>query len=197
MVILPGVLSLVGGFVVYFATIKVPWEDVADQLEALRSDNEAVEVIVPDETRYWGYFVTAGLLVVLITGFWYGVFSPRGASEISLFGASFLFGLLLMFGSPLSGSVERTLLVYKGLFAVAGLGLLFGGVYPLVTEGSFLSGAVALAGLFLLYFGFGKISWEFMREVVEEYRALEHPSTLGAEQITERVQERWDENDTS
>ena len=197
MVILPGILSLFGGVVIYFATIKVPWADVADQLEAFRADNEAVEVIVPDETRYWGYTVTTGLLVLLITGFWYGIFPPRNIGVLLLFGASFLFGLLLMFGSPLSGTVERTLLVYKGLFAVAGVGLLFGGAYPLVTEGSLLSGVVALAGLFLLYFGFGKISWEFMHEVVEEYRAVEHPSTLGIERITERVQERWDETDTA
>ena len=194
--LLPMVFAVSGGFMLYASLFKISWTEITTRLTAFRKGDETVQVIVPDDQRYWGYFVVSGTFILVVSSVWHGLFPPENLGSSVIFTSMFLFGLLLMFGSPLSGSVEQTLLVYKGLFAVAGLGLLFGGVYPLVTEGSILSGVVAPVGFFLLYFGFGKISWEFMREVVEEYRTVEHPSTLGAEGILERVQERWDDEST-
>ena len=184
-------IAAFGGVSLYAALFKIPWEAVEGGLEEYRSTGETV--IVPDNTRYWCYYVYAGIFFLLISSLLHTLFPPKNPSDLVLLISTFLFSILLMFGSPLSGSIERTLLVYKALFAVAGLGFLIDGAYSFVVEGSLLSGLFALLGLFLLYHAFVRMSWTFMREVVEEYRSVEHPSTLGIERITERVQERRDE----
>ena len=189
------VLGVFGAALLYAGLFKIPWATVTERLITYRTGKTTV--IVPDKTRYWTYYVFAGVLFLSMSNLTYLLFPPGTPSEFVLTVSMFLFSILLMFGSPLSGSVERTLLVYKALFAVAGLGFLIDGTYSFVAEGSLLSGLFGLLGLFLLYHAFVRMSWEFVREVVEEYRSVEHPSTLGIERITERVQKRWDETEAS
>ena len=195
--LLPTVFIIYGIILLYTSGFRAPWDDLYTNLRQFRDSEQEDVVIIPDEFRYWIFYVIFGVFILLVGGIWTLLMPPQTPDDFVLTVAMFLFSILLMFGSPLSGSVERTLLVYKTLFAVAGFGFLIDGAYSFVVEGPLLSGLFALLGLFLLYHAFVRMSWEFMREVVEEYRAVEHPSTLGIERITERVQERWVETDTA
>lgn len=190
LLVLPGMLALAGGLVLYGVFVRIPWTTIEERLVRFRTTGASDVEIVPDETWYTVRSVAAGWGVMAVSAILGYMFRAESVGDFLIVGGLFLAGALLTLGSPLSGPVERTVRLYQALFVVVGGGFVLGGLYPFTTGAepvlsmvyTFIGGVILIRGWL--------VDWGTVRAVVEEYRAVDPPSAVGFRELKRRVEDR-------
>ena len=176
-------IAIVGVLLLYGALVRVPWATLTERMQEIRAGDETGtgDPIVPPAAWAWVVWKARTAVFGVTAGVFSVVFAPSAVADWLVYVVAATVAVLLGFGSPFEGSMNRVVTVHRAVFLTAGVGFLVAGVAPYLLPGSpGIAFSTAILGFVLLYHGFVRISWSRLRTLVELRRdgRLDRPPSL-------------------